>query len=305
MKYFYGVPAPGTIIAGDGGGIFIAGEIQGAQNLATIVGAGSVTIINNLIQGNLVGAGDGGGIRVAAFNGQDVQASNDQDNWYQLRILNNMIVNNAAGTYGGGISLQDVARVSIMQNTIANNDSLACSLSSFGVSPVSRPGAGGIVSHLHTPTLSALSGQAYSDPELINNIIWHNRSYYYDKNARSLVPTANNPPVYADLGVDTGGGLGGAPYLNPVHCLLSDNYAGGFGNVLGNPAFVQNYQNTNVTTSVVDEAGNNIAARIIPTGLYQVDGNNHGDYHIQNDPGAGPFSVFCRTWLRSKCFHQS
>ena len=34
-----------------------------------------------------------------------------------------MIVNNMTGLAGGGISLQDTAQVSILNNTIANNDS--------------------------------------------------------------------------------------------------------------------------------------------------------------------------------------
>jgi hypothetical protein len=74
---FKGVVGPGVPVSGEGGGIYIAGELLTAPAGTTVVGAGSVTIINNLIQGNLAGSGDGGGIRVAAFNGQDVAASNN------------------------------------------------------------------------------------------------------------------------------------------------------------------------------------------------------------------------------------
>lgn len=282
---FYGVAAPGVTVAGEGGGIYLAGELLTAPAGTTVVGAGSVTVINNLIQGNVAGSGNGGGIRVAAFNGQDVTASNNPLNWYQLRILNNFIVNNVAAEYGGGISMQDATRVSILHNTIANNDSLATAQSTFGASLVSRPGGAGVVSHLHSASLASVSGQAYTDPELQNNILWHNRSYHYDKNVNSLVS-----PTYADVAVETGSGLGHPPYLTPVKCLLSGTYPGGSGNYVGNPRFVAGYENVNVTAAIVDEAGNNIAAKFTPFGLYKADGTVQGDYHLMNDP-ASPLTV--------------
>ncbi len=54
-----------------GGGIFIGGAPPLTPG-ALSPGAGNVTVNANLIQGNSAGAGDGGGIRLAAVNGQDV-----------------------------------------------------------------------------------------------------------------------------------------------------------------------------------------------------------------------------------------
>jgi hypothetical protein len=277
---FKGVVGPGVPVSGEGGGIYIAGELLTAPAGTTVVGAGSVTIINNLIQGNLAGSGDGGGIRVAAFNGQDVAASNNPLRWYQLKILNNVIVNNVSAIYGGGISLQDATRVSILHNTIANNDSLATAQAAFGTSLISRSGAAGVVSHLHSATLASVSRQAYSDPELVNNIIWHNRSYQYNKTINGLVPAAGATSGYADLGVDTGSGLAGQRPLNPRNCLLSGAYTGGLNNQVGDPGFEAGFVNANAAALTVDEAGNNIAARFSPLGLHKPDGSVQGNYHL-------------------------
>ncbi len=59
-----------------------------------------MTVDANLIQGNLAGAGDGGGIKVLWSLPADL-----------MRIANNFIVNNVAGLAGGGIALQDAASV--------------------------------------------------------------------------------------------------------------------------------------------------------------------------------------------------
>ena len=81
--------------AGDGGGMYIAGDVAGGT------GAGNVIVDGNLIQGNMTGSGKGGGICVFAFNGQDVIAApTDSNAWYQLQIVNNMIVNNVAAYNG-------------------------------------------------------------------------------------------------------------------------------------------------------------------------------------------------------------
>ncbi len=63
-----------------GGGIFIGGAP--ALPLAPgglTPGAGNVQVIGNLIQGNSAGAGDGGGIRLAGVNGQDVADNPNND----------------------------------------------------------------------------------------------------------------------------------------------------------------------------------------------------------------------------------
>ena len=114
------------------------------------------------------------------------------DPWplYTLTIVNNMIVNNIAGLDGGGISLQDVSRAVINNNTIANNDSTSVSLRAFPAGELSStPNPGGIASHPHTAILNALWAAAtarrlsefefrnatqptFSDPDLLNNILW-------------------------------------------------------------------------------------------------------------------------------------
>ena len=66
-------------------------------------GSGAVTIDNNRIQGNMAGAGDGGGIALRT-------TMNDL-----ITITNNVIVNNVTGLAGGGISMQDAANVNIIE----------------------------------------------------------------------------------------------------------------------------------------------------------------------------------------------
>ncbi len=278
-EVFYGVPAAGVFISGDGGGIFVGGEAAAvAGGLGS--GAGSVTIVNNLIQGNLAGGGHGGGIRAASVNGNDVATSGNANNWYRLDIFNNVIVNNAAAFYGGGISLQDATRVRILHNTIANNDSTATAQGAFAAgASTSTSGGAGIMSHQHSATLAGLAGQQFSNPLLRNNILWHNRSFAYDRIAATLVPNPPATPVYVDVAVE--GGFA----LSPQDCLFS-NGAGapptpaGAGNFRANPGFVLQRINTNQVVAVIDEAGNNLALRFSPIGIYRPNGADQADYHV-------------------------
>jgi large repetitive protein len=82
-------------------------------------GSGAVVVDGNRIQGNMAGAGDGGGIALRSTNTDPVT------------ITNNVIVNNVTGLAGGGISLQDAAEVIISGNTIAMNDSTATASLAF------------------------------------------------------------------------------------------------------------------------------------------------------------------------------
>lgn len=277
-EVFYGV-----LQGGDGGGIYLTGD-QLPGGLST--GAGSVTIRNNLIQGNLAGSGNGGGIRVAGMNGNDVQASPGNPNdWYALDIINNIIVDNVAGWAGGGIALQDATRVRIIHNTIARNDATATSRSAFDVGATnSTPQVAGLAVHPHSLALAALvPGQLYSNPELVNNIIHRNNSWYFDGTLQMLQPRTTTPPTatsqWWELGVV---GQPGA-LLNPTNCLLRVGYAGGDDNlVVGNPRFLAPYDNTLHTAVVIDEAGNNISVRNMQ--LVVGTGNNarvnYGNYHI-------------------------
>jgi hypothetical protein len=272
--------------AGDGGGIYVGGDIAGGT------GAGSVTIDGNLIQGNMTGSGSGGGIRAANISGEDVRAIALPDAitppypspWplYTLTIVNNMIVNNIAGLDGGGISLQDVSRSVIANNTIANNDSTSVSLRAFPAGELSStPNPGGISSRPHSAVLNALWTAAatsavpefighiepiFSNPALSNSILWHNRSWFFDGTAPLPALAPNPAGPYWDLGVIGGTGLA----MTPLNCILS----GG-----ANPQFVSEYLNVIEAARVIDEGGNSINIRFTPL---EVGASN---YHIT---GASP-----------------
>ena len=217
-------------LAGDGAGIYIGGDTVGGT------GSGSVTIDSNLIQGNMTGSGNGGGIRAFAMNAQDVLDSPANDTtWYRLNIFNNMIVNNVAGNSGAGISLQDVARANIVNNTVARNDSTATSALSFQAGQAnSTPQPAGIASALHSTILQGLLGVAeptYSNPLLENNIIWQNRSFFNDAslNAGAGGLAVNPAGEYWDIHV-VGSVADTDPHLDPDYCILTSltNPATGF-----------------------------------------------------------------------------
>jgi hypothetical protein len=289
--------------AGDGGAIYIAGDIAGGT------GSGNVTIDSNLIQGNMTGSGYGGGIRAFAVNGLEVSANpnntppvdpqDDPPQWFELKITNNIIVNNVAGLAGGGIALQDVARASIINNTIANNDSTATAALAFTAGQLnSNPQPAGIVSGLHTPVLQGFFGvgleQTFSNPLLVNNIIWHNRSFFnlVTAGVGSLAPwdpdndpaTPNNP--YWDLSV-LGSVSPADPHLTPANCILTQeldpktgfDYGAPPANRYGDeappidPLFVSEYFNQLQSAAVLDEGGNFINVLIkplVPTGNYHI-----------------------------------
>ena len=285
-----------------GGAIFITGApgikigVKGVTKTLLTEGSGSVVIDGNLIQGNNAGAGDGAGIRLQFINGQDVlNAPSNKGSWYKIQVVNSIIVDNVAGYAGGAISLQDALNVEIVHNTIARNDSTATAGLAFAGSPnVSAPQPAGIVSYPHSTDLQqqVSPGAAigdYSDPVLKNDIIWQNRSFYWDINANDgvggLLPLPANA-VYNDLEVK--GGPDGAR-LHPANCLLTS--AEGYpGNISGDPLFVAPYFNgaRNVSSYIIpenpvpietmpafDEGGNFISIRMGPLSPI-------GDYHISS-----------------------
>jgi len=262
----------GLAIGGDGGGIYIRGQLPNTA-AALGVGAGNVTINRNLIQGNLAGAGSGGGIRASWVNGEDVE-----DTAYALNIFNNIVVNNVATHAGGGISLQDVANANIIHNTIANNDSTSTAASAFvpGVLD-SIPQGAGVVGNAHSAILAGATGQTFSNPVLLNNIIWHNRSFYNDHTLNggagglapaSLHPTANGPD-YWDLAV-----TGVAGQMDPRFCILTDRTGYDASNLSTDPIFFVEYFNLIQTATVLDEGGNAITVRFTPV-------KPSGNYHLQ------------------------
>lgn len=272
-------------LAGDGGGIFVGDNVAGST------GTGNVSIEGNLIQGNLTGAGSGAGIRAFAVNADDVRLSPANDaGWYRLNIINNIIVNNVSAVSGAGISLQDVLRATIVNNTIANNDSTATGSLAFAPgSTNSTPQPAGVVSSSHSAILQSLITRpgepAYSNPVLVNNVVWHNRSFFNDASlnagAGGLAPNPVAP--YWDLGVTN---AAAGTVLNPDDCILSSltgpagaNYNDGT-NIAANPSFIQSYLNNLQISTVLDEGGNNISILFTPLTA------SSGDYHIQSNSPA-------------------
>ena len=176
-----------------GGGIFVAGGA--ALTLGGLTeGTGRVNVDGNLIQGNLAGAGDGGGIKVLRTLPAD-----------RIVISSNFIVDNVAGLAGGGIALQDAANVAIVHNTVARNDSTATAGAAFLVANESTPQPAGIASRGHSAEFQALTGATFSNPQLQGNIIVENRSFHFVIDALNstifgLVPDPTNPTFW-DLGV--------------------------------------------------------------------------------------------------------
>jgi hypothetical protein len=99
---------------------------------------------------------------------------------------------------------------------------------------------------------------------MINNIIWHNRSFFNDANlnggAGGLAP--NPAGQYWDLGVVNAVGV--PPVLTSASSILSTG---------ADPGFVLGYTNALVTASVIDEGGNNINVGFTP--LNPAAGNYH------------------------------
>jgi hypothetical protein len=254
-----------------GGGIFIGGAPPLTPGGLT-PGSGNVQVVSNLIQGNAAGAGDGGGIRLAGVNGQDV-ATQPEISWYAVNIFNNMIVNNVAGLAGGGMSLQDAVKVRIVNNTIANNDSLATAGEAFAPgSPnqsTPQPGAG-IVTRGHSTQLQAAGAVGtFSNPApFADNIIWQNRQFFFfvddtsgctpgDAGCTStfgicpdvsgaLACPGGNTVAFDDLAV-----IGATACLSPTYSILTNlaedapdcSYNAGSNNQALDPQFVAEYFN--------------------------------------------------------------
>ena len=255
-----------------GGGIFVGGEA--ALTLGGLTeGSGRVTIDANLIQGNLAGAGDGGGIDVLRTLPAD-----------RVLISNNFIVNNVAGLAGGGIALKDATNVVIVHNTIARNDSTATAGAAFLVANESTPQPGGVAVRGHGPEFQALTGVAYTAPQLTGNIIWENRSFYFTTidalppfvfgllpaptaqtlvDAAVLLTTASALPTTGNL--VTGAAV---PFLAPYF------------NVAGQPVVVFP-EATIIALPAFDEGGNFIDVRYKPLSTVG------SDYHLSTALAGG------------------
>jgi hypothetical protein len=208
-------------------------------------GTGHHLVINaNLIQGNSADSGSGGGIRLDQVNGTEVATFAGQPElWNDVMIQNNIIVNNMAGWDGAGISLQDAIHVTIRNNTIAHNDTLAdsgvlttsigtpqasapsanCTISGpTGANTASCPQPAGVSSTLNstllTGTFAGLTVECpdgmpnclhISDPLLRNNVIWQNRSFQVGISGAGT-GTQNQQNLVTLYNASFTGGVGGA-----------------------------------------------------------------------------------------------
>jgi len=284
-------------------------DCAGAGNVCIItpvpsLGSGSVQVISNLIQGNSAGAGNGGGVNLSMVNGQDAASTP-----YTVEMFNNMIVNNVAGLAGGGVSLQDAIDVRIIHNTITNNDSLGTAGTAFPPNSPSQstpqPGAG-IVSHAHSAALANITGPGFSDPQIEDTIVWHNRKFFFLLGSGDAA-SPTGPGIFG-LCPDIGGSVAGLICPggnNPVYDDLAlfgtaCDSASCITDPLADPLFIQSYINgartgvlqPELTTAIqvppaFDEGGNFIQPRFGPLSI-NVDldttgtaGDQVSDYHIQ------------------------
>lgn len=235
-----------------GGGVAVVGQPPLAP-AALSPGTGSVKLVSNTILGNSAGAGDGGGVLLRRVNGEDVgRFRNNTSRWYRVDLVNDLITNNVAALAGGGLSVADAVRVQVLHTVVAHNDSTATAGDAFapGSPNQSTPQPAGIVARQHSPELlAALAGTpepTFSRPTLVNDIIWRNRSFYFQVDAVNFDPPqyalAPSPdqPVYADLAVLGAGATGG---LAPTSCILTDATGYDPSNLSADPLFVAAYVN--------------------------------------------------------------
>jgi parallel beta-helix repeat protein len=254
-------------------------------------GSGGVLIDKNLIQGNLGGSADGGGIALRSVNGNDVaQAPGTQSSWHLLRIFNNLIVNNVSGSGGAGISLQDAARVQITHNTIARNDSTATSVFAGIGNPPSVMQPSGIVSRANSLGLQAILGaDSYSVPQALRrNIVSQNRTFNWDPtqsgNGQGGLIPLDSSPVFWDLGVV---GTAASACLSPRQAVLTSlfsamdgcDYTGSDNTAFLPVGFVAPYYNDLLASTAADEGGNSVQVYYTPLG-------KTGDYHLLPTSGA-------------------
>jgi hypothetical protein len=295
--------------SGSGGGLLVAGiRPPVGDPIQLSEGTGSVTINSNLIQGNNAGTSDGAGVMLRSINGRDVVVSpTNNSTWYHVELFNNFIVNNVAGLSGGGIAMQDAAKVTMINNTVAHNDSTATAGAAFtaGVPNVSNPQPAGIVSSrfsagLCQAFLEAVNCARYSDPVMENNIVLNNRSMFWEVNTQVIPPVGQLKTAGVhDLEVlPEGPGF----LLHPMNGILTDN-AGydpsnqvaadsaavfvnpyynappGFGTVQPDGTITQVEFNTSLATAAaLDEGGNFINVHYGPL-------SPGGSYHlVTNSP---------------------
>jgi large repetitive protein len=245
----------------EGGGLMIGGELPNNPN-AVSAGAGDVLIERNLFQGNFTND-DGGAIRML----QPVDGP--------ITLYNNFIVNNLATDHGGGIAIDDALDVLIINNTIIRNISTAtaedadrssCSPPALG----SCPHGAGITSETHSAALRAAEGLpagSFSDPVLLNNIIWENEAFYLD--GTGALPSAG----FIDMEVVD---VASPPTMTPNYSLLTTPYGTGVGNIdSGSPPGVASA--IDLDFIAIPFAGDPAFVTIL---IKSGPGDPQGDYHL-------------------------
>ena len=242
-----------------------------------------------------------------------------------MTVTNNIIVDNVAGLAGGGIAMADTLNSSIINNTIASNDSVGIVGALFNIpnNPTTAyPNPAGVVSEPTSPQLAATLGRtllsaaqkAISNPQLINNIIWQNRSFYFDASSGTAQDCASNKyadapahmcgtqTAYWDLGV-----LGdksttpGTNHLNPTTSVLTSTAGYSSTNISTDPQFNTTYFNSSTASkglllppeayaafATLDEGGNFVDVSYGPLTIT-------GDYRFRPalrpiDKGASTFA---------------
>jgi large repetitive protein len=285
-----------------GGGLFISGQLPADGGAGVNVGTGDILVDGNLFQGNQAGAGAGGGVSIAhTLLGDDVV------------LNNNMIVNNVSGYAGGGVAMLDVTEnVVLVNNTVADNASSGSSQQSFGpggVTAPSLPQVAGVV------LLDPAARAANRNPQLLNNILWGNRSFIYN----NLTGKLANPsgPNYRDLGTLEGNATGLTPRFSVLSATTANqtaygvdaNLCGNGGNArcnkfvagLGsnannNPLFIKatNFTESMLSAATVDEGGNFVSVIFSPITLWDfnaagtmvVPSTLRANYHLKNNGNA-------------------
>ena len=176
-----------------GGGIFVGGFNEDPAGITA--GAGNVVISNNTIQGNSASGGDGGGIDLEYVNGQDVQNSSNPSQLVPHRHLRQHDREQRGGPgrrrhlAAGRGERRDLQQHDRQQRQPGHRgcgvhaEPDAAAPATRGSRRISRP--------VWRPTATArrcrlrcrAASRNYSNPRIVNSIIWHNRSFHFGPTA--------------------------------------------------------------------------------------------------------------------------
>jgi hypothetical protein len=255
----------------NGGGIVIQGaneprtlngsECGGATDtdcppgLGDGTGAGLV-IDSNLIYGNSAESGTGGGIALEQVNGSEVIAFPTRPaNWYGITLSNNIIANNVAGYDGGGVSMRDALKVSLVNNTIVSNDTTASAgvlFKTLGAINSSNPPPG--CNAQTNPTLPqdpSCTGNAAPHGPQPSGLVTMAHTQNLNEAIATIVPTGSGPQLVCPSGYGYANGAGsGNGGLNNADCKK-----------FSRPALVNDlfWQNRTFSVNIVGPGSGNIS----------------------------------------------